>query len=346
MANLILKEANLINNLNFFSKLVGKDRLCAVLKDNAYGHGIDEIAQLISKLGVSHCAVKNENEAKIALKNKFKSILILYPESYDIDDERITYSINDIGILESLDKGINIEVKIDTGMSRNGIKVEEISKDILLYIFTNFSVKGFFSHFASVNDDEYHLIKQKEKFDKFRRVISEQYGIKDDIRFHLCNSDSTIYFHYNKSHDVPYYDMYRIGIGLYGYSYSHVFQKGLLKPIMSLESKRISTRYLSQGERIGYGVHGYKCSRPMIVSNYDLGYGSGFPKIKEREIYYLPNGNKILGAMSMDSFSVEGNEKSIIVADDFVHLAELKSLDYYEILVSFNQNINRKMVFK
>ena len=60
MAKLILKDRNRKHNINFFSKLVGQDKLCAVLKDNAYGYGIDEIAQRVVKYGIKHCAVKNE----------------------------------------------------------------------------------------------------------------------------------------------------------------------------------------------------------------------------------------------------------------------------------------------
>ncbi|UPR52361.1 alanine racemase [Vibrio cyclitrophicus] len=344
MAKLMLNASYLKNNIDFFSELVGKSRICAVLKDNAYGHGIEEVAQLVSYFGIRHCSVKNEKEAQVVLQYDFDSVLILYPESYDINDERVIYSINEIKNLDSVEKGISIEVKVDTGMSRNGIKIEDFSYEFLSNLLVNFSVKGFFSHFASANEDEVHLIKQKKSFDDFKSMLFELHDVDNSIRFHICNSDSTILLHHGKSHDTTYYDIYRIGLGLYGYSYSTVFNGDLLKPVMSLESKRISTRFIEPSNRIGYGVSGYKCNRSMMVSNYDLGYGSGFPKIKEQEMYYLPNGNQMLGAMSMDSFSVEGSEEYIIVAEDFISLSKLKNIDYYEILVKFTQNISREVV--
>jgi len=73
-----LNKQSFFNNLDYFSNLCGKEKLSIALKDNAYGHGIDEIASMCEEYGIKNIFVRNLNEAQVAKKYNFKNILVLY----------------------------------------------------------------------------------------------------------------------------------------------------------------------------------------------------------------------------------------------------------------------------
>ena len=125
MSYCLLNSKNFAHNINEISKHIDINKIAFVLKNNAYGHGLLEMAQLAKKNKIKHAIVINYEEAE-KIKDYFMSILVLS----GIPDQRplgnISIAINNIDDIEKIPKGTSVELKIDTGMHRNGIQIEEL----------------------------------------------------------------------------------------------------------------------------------------------------------------------------------------------------------------------------
>jgi len=332
MAYIEIDKKNFFNNLDYFSTLVGdKSKLSIALKDNAYGHGIEEIAYLCSQYGIKHVFVKNLYEANLAKKYKFESIQILYEVSTELVDFNIT--INSLSDLNKVAETSSIELKIDTGMHRNGILPCELQRALELIEQKDLNLVGVFSHFCCADEDN-EIIQSQEVI--FLETIKKIKGLyTKSFKIHIANSVGVHRIDNSK------YDKARIGIGAYGYIDLKAYQN-YLKPIMSLYGEKISTRSLSIGEHIGYGSKVYLVkSNNFIVSNYDIGYGDGFFRLNETKKSKTLNGKEVLGRVSMDSFSLEGDDDIVCIFNDVSFLSEVHNTIVYEILVHLNPFIRR-----
>ena len=128
----------------------------------------------------------------------------------------------------------------------------------------------------------------------------------------------------------------RVGIALYGYiEYDEVFDMPPLKPVLSLWARRIATKKLKSGERVGYGGQ-FEADRDMVVSTYDVGYADGiFRSMRQTAA------GPILGRVSMDSIVVEGDREEICVFDDAKKVAKELGTISYEVLVKLHNNLLR-----
>lgn len=332
MAYIEINKKNFFNNLDYFSTLVGdKSKLSIALKDNAYGHGIEEIAYLCSQYGIKHVFVKNLYEANLAKKYKFESIQILYEVSTELVDFNIT--INSLSDLNKVAETSSIELKIDTGMHRNGVLPFELQRALELIEQKDLNLVGVFSHFCCADEDNEIVQSQEVIFWETIKKIKELYTKSFNI--HIAN---TVGVH---RIDNSKYDKARIGIGAYGYIDLKAYQN-YLKPVLSLYGEKISTRNLNIGEHIGYGSKAYVVrSNNFIVSNYDIGYGDGLFRLNEIKKSKILNGKEVLGRVSMDSFSLEGDDDIVCIFNDVSFLSEVHNTIVYEILVHLNPFIKR-----
>jgi alanine racemase len=125
MAYIILNKNNFFNNLDIIAKSTkGRDKIALVLKDNAYGHGLLEMAHMAKEYGVKRAVVRTCQEAD-KIENFFDYILVLgeIPAS---KSDKIRYTINDVDSISRFPNGTKVELKVDTGMHRNGIAMSEI----------------------------------------------------------------------------------------------------------------------------------------------------------------------------------------------------------------------------
>jgi len=322
------------NNASYYTKKLGNiNKLCIALKDNAYGHGIKNIAQLSSEFGIKHCLVRNIYEANMIENYNFESILVLYDKSNEKQNNNIIFSTNSIDDLKFFNTSAKIELKIDTGMSRNGIQVHEINEAIKIIKQKNLTLNGVFTHFHSADENNDSYKNQENIFLESIKQINLQINTK--FRIHCSNSAGV-----NKIDNLKY-DMARIGIGMYGYN---EISQDYLMPVMSLYASLISTRVLNKDDCIGYGAS-YKIKQDKtLISNYDIGYGDGFFRINENQKAYIQNKKQILGRVSMDSFSVLGDDKKICVFNNASHLAKVHNTIEYEILTHLMPHLKRIII--
>ncbi len=333
MATIYLNKNSFYNNLNIYKNICGIEKLSIALKDNAYGHGIKHIAKLLKKYGIQHVFVKNLFEAKLIKEYGFKSVLVLYDIPKKI--QPYNFAVNSLECLRKFPEFSSIELKIDTGMHRNGLMEDEIDEALKIIKKRKLNLQGMFSHFCCADEDNDFIDIQKARLDKVTKKIKK---IFPDIRIHIANSEGVL------KTDSTDYDLVRIGIGAYGYNDNLDLSKKL-KPVMSLYADKLSTRILQVGDSIGYGSKSYVVNKKnMVVSNYDIGYGDGFLRLNERKRTKIVDGREILGRVSMDSFSIEGDDKKVCVFNNVTDLTKTHDTITYEILSHLNPFIKRKII--
>ncbi|BCD59686.1 MULTISPECIES: alanine racemase [unclassified Nitratiruptor] len=331
MAYVKLSEKALKHNLETISKKAGgTEKIAAVLKDNAYGHGIEEFGKKISRLGIKKAVVRTHVEA-LKIADFFPYILILS----DVPrHDAFHYAINDLDTLQVLEPGTKVHLKVDTGMHRNGIALEEIEKAFELLQKNRAHLTGVFTHFRSADELSSELFWQNELW---------QYAKKKVIQLIKKNRVSKPLFHAVNSAALFRLgcedDFARVGIALYGYTeLDPLYDPPVLEPVASLWAKKIVSRRLKKGERVGYGGI-YEAKEDMVISTYDAGYADGIFRF-QKEI----EDGKILGRVSMDSILLEGEEKEICIFSDAKKMAHALGTISYELLVKMPAHLSRNWV--
>ncbi len=333
MSKITLNKTKFFNNLDIIAdKTKSKDKIALVLKDNAYGHGLELVAQMAQEYGITKAVVRTTSEAKI-IENFFTYILVL-ADIPQMPDENIRYTINDIATIKKFPKGTKVELKVDTLMHRNGIAIDALEMALEAIKEQGLLLEAIFTHHRSADELTSEWFVQNKLFSQVK-VKAKSLGY-EELRYHSANSASL--FRYGDFDE----DMARIGIAAYGCLESSASTQEDLQPILSLSASKNSTRELTKGERVGYGGS-YAMSVGAKVSNYDFGYADGFIRILSNN-YTTPNGQKLLGKISMDNSSFLCEEEEIVIFNDAREIAKQAQTIPYEILTSLKAGIKREFL--
>lgn len=327
-------------NLEFFGKKVGDiSKVMAVLKDNAYGHGLKEMAPLAAACGIKRAVVKNSYEAGVVAAF-FEKVLILIESnpSNAIVNEKFIYACDDLEAIKAFPKDTTIHLKVDTGMGRNGVMPNELETAFNLIKEKQLNLEGIFTHFygADMLGSEFYVQNEYYKEIKFTcKELAKKLDL-NPLYFHSRNSAASLRI--NDDFDD---DFIRVGIASYGYTeLDKSFGEFGLKPVLSLWANRLSTRRLKPNDIVGYGGV-FKAKEYMLVSSYDLGYGDGLFRQNGFDNLHVKDGKAILGRMSMDCFSLEGDEECVCVFDDVGEFAKHFGTISYEILTQLSPFLKR-----
>ena len=344
MSEIIIDSQSYKHNLNLISSHIGTStELAIVLKDNAYGHGLEQISTLAREYGIKSVFVKNYAEA-MQIKDDFPCITALYGMPQGTFPPHIAFVINHKEHISILPKGTNVELKVNAGMNRNGIQASEISEFVELILHRGLNLIGVFSHNGYGDDIDEEFERTQERFALIKQEIKElaqKYGFPLP-RFHSLSSSGAIREAMNNNIND---DLVRIGIAAYGYL-DVAFENPIsakLRKVAALYADRISTRVLPQNARIGYSGC-TKMDSKNIVSTYDIGYGDGFFRVSERHKVYTAKGYQILPRLSMDCFSCMCDESRICVFDDANTIAQAFGTINYEILTHLSPFIKLTII--
>ncbi|GAX87889.1 alanine racemase [Lebetimonas natsushimae] len=320
MATIYLNKKNLFYNLDKISQV--NPNILAVIKDNAYGHGIITFSKMLREYGIKKVCLRNNFEAEL-VKDIFEEVIIFYPGT-NRNAKNISYSINSLIQLKK-NRHPYIHLKIDTGMHRNGILMEELEEALEIIKKKELELRGVFSHFCCADETTPDTFIQYKRFEEVRNRVIE-FCKKNNLNipyFHLANSEALL--------KLPKtFDYVRPGIAMYG---------GIdgFKPVMKLVAKTISKRKITSLQGVGYNKK-FISSKDMTVSTVDVGYGDGIP--------YFTNGCELketqaLGKISMDSMIVEGDFDEVIIFDDVKEFVKNFNTITYDILVKMSPKIKR-----
>ncbi len=298
------------HNLAYLRKKSGTD-VMPVLKANAYGHGIVEIAKICRKLGVKYIGVATLGEA-ILLRNSGDRGKIL-GWLYDINSDQVKKAVSeniDIGIFDdkhipiiskSLPKNANarIHLFVDTGIDRNGIPYEK-AIDAAKQIVNDkkFKLVGVMSHLCCAETKNNNpTIKQLKLFRKLRQDLYDL-NIKPEL-FHIAATSGLL------NYDVSDFSISRIGDGFYGL----VEDKNFIQA-MSLTSTIQQLKYIAKGSGVGYDRK-YIAHHKELVAIIPIGYADLLPLVAHEKLSVIVNGTKrkILGLESMDQIVIQGKRE-------------------------------------
>jgi len=329
MAFIKINPKNLFHNLSqFVNKSGSKSSIAIVLKDNAYGHGLEIIARYAQEFGLTQAVVRSHSEAK-KIKPYFQEILILDDQA--VFDKQCSFTLNSIEDIKRAKSGSKVELKVDTGMHRNGVTVEQLEQALKLIKEFKLQLIGIMTHNRSADELSSELFWQQKRFEEVKRSVQKM-GFKN-IRFHSFNSASALRLPCDNE------DLIRLGIGAYGYSeLPNIYNRLELKPVMSLWAKKVSSRKLKKGERVGYGGT-FVAPKNMTISTYDLGYGDGWMRSSKLKPFITAEGLPILGRVSMDYIILESTQDEVCIFDNAKEASQQLETISYEIMTQLNCNI-------
>ncbi|KGI56734.1 alanine racemase [Campylobacter sp. MIT 97-5078] len=328
MAFIRLDQKAYEHNLTLLAKKAGGfHRLICVFKNNAYGHGVKLLAPIAKSLGVNFIALKNQQEA-LELQGLFPHILILSHRPNGDEKTDFIYALNDKEDLHKFKKGTSLHLAIDTGMHRNGISLDELEEVYQNACDLGLKVEGIFTHFAGADEYDSSFFVQKQKFQLAKEKARK---LSSNLLFHSHNSAALL-----RCESLDEDELCRVGLAQFGYSeYNTNLQK-----VLSLYAQKLSSRVLQKGQSVGYGGR-FSASKDIAISTYDLGYADGLFCFDGTGELKLANGEKLLGRMSMDSFSCRDLGDEVCVFNDARVWANFFHTIEYEILVKLSPLIPR-----
>jgi len=284
---------------------IGSAEMLAVVKANAYGHGLVGVAEALAK-EVQFFGVANLEEA-IALRQAGLShpVMILGPalaeERATIVERKFIPTISAFEEAQAFDRigPVAINFKLDTGMGRMGVPENEALEVFRkVSALGNVRVHGISTHMPVSNEDADFTRDQLARFQSLLAQFRAE--VPGDYKAHVLQSAGTLAF------NDPPHEIVRAGIMLYGISPLPEFQR-LLKPVMTWKTRIALIRDMPAGHGISYG-RTFITPRPMRVATLSAGYADGYPRhLSNRDGAMLVRGKRcpLLGRVTMDLMVID-----------------------------------------
>ncbi len=301
------------HNIEAIKAKIGNAGLLGVIKADAYGHGVIDVAKEIE----SDCAffgvavIEEAVELRKAgfatpilvlgrVEPYYSDLLVKYdirPTIFSFEDAK---SLSDEAVRQG--KTALYHIAVDTGMSRIGFQVTEKDADICKEIanLPNIEAEGVFTHFATADEkDLTKTLGQKDKFNEFVEMLKAR-GINPKIK-HANNSAGVMNFD-------KHYDLVRAGIVIYGMYPSEDVDKAKLNvlPAMKWVAEISHVKTLEAGREISYGGT-YVTTKKTVVATIPVGYADGYPRSLSNIGKVMINGKAapIIGRVCMDQFMID-----------------------------------------
>lgn len=315
-------------NVRAIAAQVAPAQVMAVVKADAYGHGAVRVARAALDAGAGWLGVADLHEA-IALREA--GIVAPVLAWLHDPDARFTPAVErdvDLGVSSvaqldavaeaaaSVERVANVHLKLDTGLSRNGIAPEAwaaaVARAAELEAAGRIHVRGVFSHLANTSPET-----DAAQLAAFLRGVEEarSAGLRPELR-HLASTAAALRF------PEARLDLVRIGIGLYGIP---PFGDGTtaaelgLRPVMTLRGRVAAVRRVDAGAGVSYN-HVWRAERPTTLALVPLGYADGVPRHASGRARVLIGGRRrpVVGRIAMDQFLVDVGDDAVEVGDEVV----------------------------
>lgn len=365
-----INPASFHHNASLYKKIIGNNTLAIVIKANAYGHGMHQIAQLAdAHPAISMLCVATVTDALTLRNNSIHKPILILSTVFDEDPalllhKNIACSVYDVETIEQLDRlgkkynaPFPIHIKIDTGLSRLGIDLDN-APDVITHVtnLSHISLEGIYSHFS-----ESHKLDQSftlQQVTRFNALIHELATKNISIPYiHLANSAGTTAL------DLPFCNLFRIGVGMYGLWPSQDNKKITqtkypffdLEPIATWKTHIMSIKKVKKGNFIGYD-RTFEAPTDMRIAVLPVGYFDGydFRLFNKASVIVHNTYAPIIGRISMNVCTIDitaianatiGDEVILMGPYPHIHPAELGLLvgnpNVREITTKINASIER-----
>ncbi len=362
----------LAHNFEQLQKVAAKNMshslgIVPVIKADAYGHGMVQVAECLRECGCKYWGVSNTTEGVTLRATGFQQKVLLFEstlasEARDIVEYKLTPTVCSLEMAQALDRcahqaGIQIPVhiKIDTGMGRLGVNEEQALPFVesLKAQCPNLILEGIYTHLPLADTDRDFTLGQMRRFRDIVYSLENQF-----ITFTYVHAGNSMGLGDYKS---DLFNLARPGIMLYGvYPLEDLKKKVHLKPVMSVKARIIFVQTIARGRGISYG-HTFKAKEDITVAVLSIGYSNGYLRSLSNKAFVLVAGVRcpVVGRVTMDQIIVDitavtlsghipkiGDEAvimgvqkgSTISADEIAQWADTIS---YEILCSLGSRLPR-----
>jgi len=332
--------------------------IMAVVKANAYGHGMCQVAQAAVAAGADWLAVATVAEGVALRKGGIGLPILVMGACFNVEmDELLWQGLT--ATVFSLETGralsaragelglvANVHAKIDTGMNRLGFR-EDFLEVLELAGLPNLLVEGICSHFAiSDGCGDFTL----EQFERFMAVVKtlEDAGLAFSIK-HISNSGAVL------NHPEFSLDMVRVGVLMYGLApcsssagADYLRARGIL-PVLDLKSRVAHVKMIRAGESVGYGRE-FVAREDMEIATIAMGYGDGISRGLSGRGHVLINGLlcPIVGTVCMDQLMVasvdaQAGDEVVFIGDGLSSedVADWQDSINYEVVTAISQRVQR-----
>ncbi len=363
-------------NIKNFRKIIKKTtKFYAVVKSNAYGHGIKEIVRLIHS-DIDGFCINHISEVNDIYELTDKPVMIMggYDEEdlkalLDKDLTRISIVVsneNQLKMIKNIVPNVPFYIKVDTGMSRLGYRSDSKNFVEFLNILKDYknNIKGLMSHFSNVEDvtDQSYAYEQLKSFQKAKEIVRTCFpDIVHKFQYHIAASAATMLI--PESHQ----DIVRIGISLYGLwpslptklsTYNIYKDQFQLKPVLTWKTRIVHINEVPENSMVGYGCT-FQTSYKTRIAVLPVGYYEGYDRSLSNRSFVIVRNRRamLLGRVCMNMIMIDvthipdiqvGDEVILIgssisnqeqvTADD---LAEIAGTINYEITTRIPQHIKR-----
>lgn len=291
----------------------------AVVKGNAYGHGLWDVAQNITE-NVDYLAVYDVNDAIFLRKNNIKKPLLMLGRTFadglaQVMKNNIDITVTSFDLLEEIAKIKNrpaIHICVDTGIGRDGFVQSDLVKVAKFIKAKNIAVKGLYMHFSAADDalsDDYSK-NQIANFLQWKKTVNAEIN-------YVSASGGILMQNFGYE-----FDMARAGIAIYGMwpsddIYARFKNKIKLKPALAFKTKIVEIKSMAKGDFIAYN-RTHKLTRDSKIAILPVGYFDGISRVASNKAEVLIKGKrcKQLGRVMMNMLVIDVTDVKNVKAGD------------------------------
>jgi alanine racemase len=307
------------HNVAALAGLIAPSEVCAVVKADAYGHGDAPVAEVAVEAGATRLAVALVEEGVRLREAGIEApILVLSePDTGSLPEiarwglTPTVYSISCIEALESTAPGVEVHIKIDTGMHRVGAAPRLLHDLVSAVRGAGLELAAIWTHFPVADEDAVFTRHQIEIFDE----VSSGY---DAPLIHIANTAGAVLFPESRR------SFSRIGLGIYGLHPCAATRDLVeLRPAMRIVTHVSHVQRLEKGERPSYG-RARPLSRDSTVVTAPIGYADGLARRLSEAGSALIGGNRypLAGTVTMDQIVIDVGDFDVRPGDEVVVLGE------------------------
>lgn len=363
--NIYISRSAILNNFDLLSQLSPGGMVIPVLKSNAYGHGLEQITEILKARQFPYLAVDGYFEGLHIHEISKQPVLVMgaiKSVNYaNIKPNGYAFALHDTESLKAMGatgKPFTVHIEIETGMGRHGVRIDQLPEFLnQIKTYKNISLEGVMTHLADADNPvtAEHVDKQTQRFDEAVEIVMNA-GFKPKY-IHIAQSAGST------KATSKYANTLRAGLALYGISPlgtsdSAASKLQALRPALSLTSTITKTMEIDAGESVGYSCT-FVANKKSLIGVLPLGYYEGLPRALSNvgkvnhDHEYLPIVGRVCMNHTMiditDSKAGYGDEVTIISSDpdDQLSLTNIctdNGLFSYGLLVGLNQNIRRTII--
>lgn len=337
-----ISKHKIINNYKTYQSNA-KKIIFPVIKANAYGVGMLEMAKLFADLKVGYLCVATFDEA-ITLRNANVKTAILVMGYTPISDLKLAKELDITialtskefaqGLLETDINDLKLHIKINTSMNRLGFNSLQDLNTVFTQLKDKHRIEGVFTHYAK--SDETSLRKD---FNKFKSIVT---GLDYPFTYiHASSSNSSLHYHESFTNAA------RVGMGLYDSSIDPQLENSL-----RLVSHVVNINKISNEDKVGYEGN-YQASKETYIATIPIGYADGILRQDTGQMVYINNkAYPIIGNICMDQLMIEIDD-SVSLMDEVEFFGKNQSLQTYakhrstisyEIIAILSNRLTRKYI--